>query len=320
MWSGHSCPLLYPGFFLWKIVEKGRVGGAPYGTFRLSAVFGFGFVPRGWSRCRFLPISEGNLCLTTSERSSAEFDSDDIFKGLSDVHDLYCKRPEHVAYIRELERWAFVEQYRKGNCSLILQVPTERNRDVVGRLLRCPPCAPLLHFSSLIFYLNAVNGSVFDDRQEKAVFVINVQIVNRPDGFIPSLVRLYLAENKIEKRGCGALYFNPAKRSFNLVSYRKNGEFSLIVDARRAELGQNRHPCVIESAMKIVDRITEHQSNIVDDLIPVTKIVLQHFISTVRIYLNGSNRIVWQSGDNRLHFDDVLLGPVDFATCAMERV
>jgi hypothetical protein len=114
----------------------------------------------------------------------------------------------------------------------------------------------LLHFSALIFHLNAVNGSVFDDRQEKAMFVIDVQTVNRPDGFIPSVVGLYLAKDKIEKGGGGAVYFNPAKRSFNLVSYREDGEFSLVVDARRAELGQNRHPCVIESAVEIVNSIS----------------------------------------------------------------
>jgi hypothetical protein len=147
------------------------------------------------------------------------------------------------------------------------------------------------------------------------VFVVNVQNVNGPDGFISSEVRLYLAENKIEKSGSGAVYFNPAKRSFNLVSYRTDGEFGLAVDARRGELGQNRRPRVIESAMEIMDSISERQSNIGDDFVSIKKIMFQHFVSTVRIDFNGSNGMIWQGADNRFHFGNMLLGPVDFRSC-----
>ncbi len=72
--------------------------------------------------------------------------------------------------------------------------------------------------------------------------------------------------------------------------------------------------------MEIVDSISEHQGNIVDDFISIKKIVLQHFIATVRIDFNGSNGVIWQRGDNQFHFGDMLLGPVYFQARTEERM
>jgi hypothetical protein len=167
----------------------------------------------------------------------------------------------------------------------------------------------------LIFHLNALNGDEFDDGQKEAMFVINVQDVNAPDRVIPSRVGFYLVQSKIEKSGRGAVYFNPSKRSLHVISYGEDGEFGVIADACRRELSQNRHPCMIESTMKIMDSISERQCNVVDDLIPITKIMLQYLISSFRVYLDRGRVTVWQCGDNRFHISDVMLGPVYFQSC-----
>lgn len=251
---------------------------------------------------------------------AAEFGQNGVFKSLDDSYSLHQKRPEHVDYIRELEGRSFIEQYREGNLSLIFQVPTEGNRDVVGRLLSSSRCAYHPNFPKLIYYLDASDRAEFNDGQEKSVFVINVQDMNRPDRTFPSVVRLYMVKNIIEKNGSGAVYFNPTKRSFNLFSYKPDGEFGLIVDARRAKLGDNRHPSMIESAMEIMDSISEHQGDIVDDLVSIREVMLQHFVSTIRVYLDCSRINIWQSKDSFLHFGDVLLGPVDFTARTGEGV
>jgi hypothetical protein len=251
--------------------------------------------------------------------SPSNFCADNVLQRLHGDKYVHPKRPEHVAYIRELESLSFVEQYRDGNLSLIFDMPTEFNRDLVGRLLGSSPCGSLHNFPMLIFHLDALSGRKFNNGQEQSVLVINVQDVNAPDRVIPSLVRLYFVEDKFEKSGRGAVYFNPTKRTFHLLSYRENGEFGLIVGARRTEFGQNRHPCVIESAMEIVDGISKDQSNVVNDLIPITKVMLQHFISTVRIYLDRSRVTIWQSGNDGFQFSDVMLGPVDFQAGTLER-
>lgn len=218
--------------------------------------------------------------------SPSEFCADNILQRLHSNNYLHRKRPEHIAYIRVLESLSFVEEYRKGNLSLVFEMPAQLNRDVVGRLLSGAPCPAVDNSPVIVYYLDALNGGKLNDRQEQSVFVINVQDVNAPDRVITSLVRLYFIKNQLEKSGGGAVYFNPTKRTFHLLSYREDGEFGLIVNARRAELGQDSHPCMIDSAMEIVDGISENQSDSVNDLVPITKVMLQHFVSTVRVNLD----------------------------------
>lgn len=254
------------------------------------------------------------------ERSSAEFGHSEVVKQLNDVPDLYLERVKHIQCIRELRKRSFVEEYRDGDLSLLFEVPAERNRDVVRRLFVRTPCESALNFPLFIFHLDALNGRVFKNGQQETVFVINVQGVDRPDSPIPSLVRFYLANDKIEKTRNGFVYFNPAKRAFNVVSRRANRKFSLAIDTRRAKFSQNGHPCMIQSAMEIMDGIPDNQSDIGKEFVSIAEIMLQHFISTVRVDLDSSRVSLWQRGNNSFQFGDMLLGPVYFSVRTGERV
>jgi hypothetical protein len=255
-----------------------------------------------------------------SHCSSAEFGQNEVGKQLNSVPDLYLERVKHIECICELHKCSFVEEYRNGNLSLLFEVPTEWNVDVVRRLFMRTPCESVFNFPLFIFHLDALNGRVFKNGQEKTVFVVNVQAMDRPDGAIPSLVRLYIANNKIEKAGNGGVYFNPAKRTFKQILARKNGKLSVFRNSTRGKPLECAGPCMIESAMEIMDGIADYQSNIFEEFVPIAKIMLQHFMSTVRVYLDSGGVSLWQRGDNRLQFGDVLLGSLNFASGAGERV
>src|SRR5579872_1558677 len=104
---------------------------------------------------------------------------------------------------------SILEHYSKRHLSLILYVPAGRNGDVIGRVLSGSHREPWSEFAPLVLRYDSINGRVVNCRNEQAVFVANVELVNGPDGPIPSLVRLYLVHHQVEQMGTGRVYFFP---------------------------------------------------------------------------------------------------------------
>jgi len=69
---------------------------------------------------------------------------------------------------------------------------------------------------------------------------------------------------------------------------------------------------MIESAMEIMDGITEYQGDIRNEFVSIANVMLDHFISTVRVYLDGSDVRTWQQGNESFEFGDMLIGPFEF--------
>jgi len=59
-----------------------------------------------------------------------------------------------------------------------------------------------------------------------------------------------------------------------------------------------------------VNGISNHKSNI-GGCIPVAKVMFDNFVSASRIYLDGGNVSIWQTGDSIIDIVDVLSCPVD---------
>ena len=68
---------------------------------------------------------------------------------------------------------------------------------------------------------------------------------------------------------------------------------------------------MIESTMEIVDGIADHQGRVGDEFVSIAKVMLDHFVSTVRVYLDSGSVSTWQQGNKSFEFGDVMIGPVN---------
>ena len=109
----------------------------------------------------------------------------------------------------------------------------------------------------------------------------------------------------------GSIYLSPRQNVFKVISRRIDGELSKIAHSRRNVRGNGLQPCIIESTLKVVDRIAKHEGN-VNQSLAVSKIVFDRFKASIRISLDSSNVGVWQRGNSGIDVSDVLIRPFDF--------
>jgi hypothetical protein len=157
-------------------------------------------------------------------------------KSLEGLHDLEndarIKR-KRIDHSKAISAYNVLEHYVDGNLTIILGVPSERNGDVIRRLLSsCETVASRTNFSGFVLRLDSDNGRIEDYWNQKAMFISNVISVNGPDGRIPTVVRLYLVQDQPEKAGMDDIYFLLSKRSFKTISGGVNREFGKLANRR----------------------------------------------------------------------------------------
>ena len=232
-------------------------------------------------------------------------------KDLHDLDDLLRVHGQRLRIQKVIGERSIVEDYRQGNLSLILDVVADAHRDIPWWLLQGAPGTPVsLDFTSLILCFNAIKRSVVNSREQEAVFISDVEAMDRPDGKIPSFVRLYLGRDDPEKVSTGRVYFSPMKRRLELIRGLINWELGERADCLGGNPLNGFEPRIIESALQIVNSVPEHQCDVSKGF-PVSEVMLNDFIPGLWIDLHRSYVGVWQNAHSCVNIRNVLIGPFD---------
>lgn len=249
------------------------------------------------------------MCAKSQVVASLRFK--ECLQQLQDLEDGMRIERDRVRYMeRAVAQSSFLDNYLCGNFSILLDVPFGTNGNIIGGRLKCGPSASFDNFTSLIFKFDAFNGRQLNDWNQEPMFVSNVELVNGPDGRIPSIVRLYLGHHEVKEIGGGTVYFSPPERDFKIVQGGINRKFGELAEGGGKESFNCLHPGIVKSALKIVKDIPQHQCNIGSKSL-VTKIMFDGFASSLRINLDCGSVGIWQYADARFDIGDMLIGPFD---------
>jgi hypothetical protein len=162
----------------------------------------------------------------------------------------------------------------------------------------------------LILYFQARNVPVISGWDEQFVLVPDVQLMKRAKIEVPSIVRLYLAEDKSGESRAGSA--NPAKSRYKLVNGRVYGKFEAHVSTGH-ERANRLEPCIIESGLKVVNGITHDQRKLRQIAKPL-QVIVDALNLGLSVNFNSTGLTVWGSDElnSLLNLSDVLIGPLNF--------
>ncbi len=210
----------------------------------------------------------------------------------------------------------FVEHYAKGDASLILDVETIWDGNVVGKSLHSAKGSAPLDVARFVLKLDALDGGEENKWNEKPMLVHVISLVDGPNGNIPSLVGLYLVHDSPVESKAVDVYFSLPKKSFKFIHNLSHRELisHRVADRFGREHISNSPPSVVESTAHIVDSIPDKDSNVGSGLFSIAQVMLDDFVSTIRIYLDSSNVGFFQKSNSVLKIADMLIGPFELST------
>jgi hypothetical protein len=103
--------------------------------------------------------------------------------------------------------------------------------------------------ATLVFHFNSINMASGQDGNKKPMFISDVQIVNGPNGEIPSLARLYRVEHEPKEIRAGNVYLSLREASFQLFDGLPDGKFGPIIDCSGNQPFDRLEPSIVQSAM-----------------------------------------------------------------------
>jgi hypothetical protein len=147
-------------------------------------------------------------------------------------------------------------------------------------------------------------------RYDRLVFVEDVELVDAPQGFIPTLVRFQII-HKSPRLAAGPLY-RFAGSGFKHVFGLPEGELDMIVaGSLGVAVADDFDRKEVEGGSDVVDRVADNGAPIDWNAFPYAD--LPDALSSIRIVVRQDN--VWILGEERLDFpgklSDVALGPFD---------
>ncbi len=104
--------------------------------------------------------------------------------------------------------------------------------------------------------------------------------------------------------------FSPLQRSFKFINGIAHGEFGGIVNEGRGNFIEGLDPSIVESASQVVDGIASNECKLTNGSC-VRGIVLDDFLSSMRIDLNSRGAAIWQTAKAVFKVSDVLIGPFE---------
>lgn len=123
------------------------------------------------------------------------------------------------------ERLSFCEEYRKGRLTLVLKFKDRVGVDIGYAEFSAvrDPDGTVVHMRTAEFERHAVEFGDRNDRNQQVMLVGDVQIVESPEGVIPSLVRLDLVNYGADYSRGRHLHFSTLDGSFHFLSRTANG-------------------------------------------------------------------------------------------------
>ncbi len=250
------------------------------------------------------------MSLVKSQQSSA-LRFQEALKEFNSIRDDAQVKGERLRYVHEASRLLILDAYLRGELALLCDVKAARKVDAIGGSLEPSKSESVVSLTSFVLHLNSINMARSQHGNKKPVFVSVVEIVNGPDGVIPSLARLYRVNHKSEEIRAGFVYFSMLQKTLYLFDALADGELCPIVNEGGSELCNCAQPSIVEGAFEIVDSISNHKSEIIEGC-DITKRVGESLSSVLRVNLNNGGISFVKRGDAPFDIGDMLIGPLNF--------
>jgi hypothetical protein len=166
----------------------------------------------------------------------------------------------------------------------------------------------------VVLKANTVNESPLKHWNNELVFVPDIQIVQGPDGVIPSFVGLYRVEHKlVDKIGDLLLFQSIIQSGYQFIS-RIADQKASVVRGNTVTFPDNIVPENVQSAAEIVKRIADNEGGFLYSQCTRIK-VNRDPISMLRVSLNTNSVMgyVAHPHEQSIKVTDVLLGPFNLA-------
>lgn len=241
-------------------------------------------------------------------------------------HDLSVEQRERLNRARDLigdpmQRWndrlvleycSKVKEYRSGRMALILDVNVNvrGQSETAGFVHEVELLTPVNRRMFIVLKADTVESKKLEQWNEKLVFIPDVQIVESPEGVIPSRVGFYVVENEIVDRTGDLLLFQSTfKSAYKFLPRVSNWKASPIRGAADESVVEN-----IQSAPKIVKRVADYQSRPVEGKWRWLDIDAKMIAASLGIFIDADSVKVRikEFGKSVINSVDVLLGPLNF--------
>jgi hypothetical protein len=246
----------------------------------------------------------------------SQYALDESLQRLHDSQDRLRICVQRIRKNRLINRISVLEQYSEGNLSLILHMNSGGHVDIPRRFLVSSEGESTGRDFATLLRFDVANARIQNSWNKKPMLISDVQSVYGPNGVIPSRVGLYIAHHSAEEVG-GLIYAVPAKRGFKVVLGGVGGEFSELSQGMRGEFSDGFDPSIIEGTLEIVDGVPHDQGNL-SDSIPIHDVMLDNFVSKLRIDLDGGNVTLLQQLNPLFKSSDMMIGPFDFGPSIIE--
>jgi hypothetical protein len=206
---------------------------------------------------------------------------------------------------------SIVEQYQQARLTLVCDLDI---RVADARMNRRPivdddpiPNSNLL--ASVVFRQNAVHRSDLHEWKQKPVFVSNVEVVEGPEGVIPSLVGFYDIHDEVSDLFGGLLYQSTIDCAYHTIPGFSKRESSVVVVA--AKPSENDFvDRKIQSAFEVVESIPDDKSKVIWK--GLSGIDLHDIVSELAVRMDAESvRVHSKCNDHLVKIVDVMLGPFD---------
>jgi hypothetical protein len=246
----------------------------------------------------------------------------DILQEMNDAESRFRKIVKQSGYWDRLNKFGVMENYKNGKLAIILNCVFHLDENFVRPVFHDGPSIPSEIFAMLILQAQTFDMGNVESWEQEPVLVRDIQIVDATQQMIPiiSSVRLYVGDNPFEECGTKGVYFSPLKRTFYFCPRITHGEFGFVVENKWNVFFDGSQVRVFNGSTDVMDGITDDESHVIRSIANVGARVRQHLQGKLRVTLDGRNVGLWQSGNERLQFQDMLIGPIDFESGGCEAV
>lgn len=236
---------------------------------------------------------------------------DEALEEYNRLQDYARVETQRLRYTHKASRLLILDAYLRGEFSLLLYMQALGKINAVGRSLKIPRSATGPNLACFVLHLDSTNVACRQNRNKKPVLISVVEIVNGPNGVIPSLARLYRVEHEPKEGRADSVYMSMRQKTFHFFDGLADGEFRPVINKRGSTLLDGFQPSIVESAFKVMDSITNHESEVIEG-IDIAKSVCESLSSILRVNLNSTGISFIKRDDARFDVQDVFIGPINF--------
>ena len=203
------------------------------------------------------------------------------------------------------------ESYLEGRVSIVLELAPKRNLNPLrnGSSQRCKSEA--IHLPVFLLQFYAIDRQDIHNWDEQMVLIVNVEPMNSANIGVSSLTRFHALNHEFEEARIGQYFSCLLEHRFKVLPVFTRREFDFGIVSSGTERLNSVGPCNIQSALEIVDCVSNRQCMLSADVL-LSKAVKEELSPRTRIDVKRQVVGVFRGKESLLDVRDVLIGPFDF--------